>query len=147
MVNIPGMTHPVELFFLEDLPQLMGRHSIPASRLGLARFGMLDEEDVDCELVACVVAWVAQYYAQGDGAILCFLPVILHGANSASTPPGEVIIWFLIFDILKDHGSYVLKGMSTDPYPASVPCNLYDRVGIQLQWCARDFRKCRGAGL
>ncbi|CAM6094943.1 unnamed protein product [Calypogeia fissa] len=74
LVNIPGMTHPVETFYLEDLPQLMGHHSIPASRLGLARFGMLDEEDVDCELVASVVAWVAQYYAQGDGAILCFLP-------------------------------------------------------------------------
>jgi hypothetical protein len=74
-VNIPGTSHPVQIYFLDDLPQLMGHHSVPAARLGVARSGTVDDEDVDCELIASVVAWVAQYYAQGDGAILCFLPV------------------------------------------------------------------------
>ncbi|KAG6555589.1 hypothetical protein Mapa_002824 [Marchantia paleacea] len=74
LVNVPGMTHPVKVLFMEDLPQLMGQNSLVAARLNMARMGMSDEEDVDCELVASVVLFVAQYYAQGEGAILCFLP-------------------------------------------------------------------------
>jgi hypothetical protein len=75
-VNIPGMTHPVEVYNLDDLPQLMGRFLLPASRPAYG--GSLDEEDVDVDLIVSVIVWVSQVFAQGDGAILCFLPVSLH---------------------------------------------------------------------
>lgn len=70
---------------MEDLPQLMGQNSLVAARLNMARMGMSDEEDVDCELVASVVLFVAQYYSQGEGAILCFLPVCPHPTISFKT--------------------------------------------------------------
>eukprot|EP01018_Ginkgo_biloba_P032353 Gb_17113 [translate_table: standard] len=69
LVNIRGMIHPVTVHFLEDLSQLMGQ-SFP----GLARPKLSDEEEVDTELVALTLAWLAQDFAQGNGAILCFLP-------------------------------------------------------------------------
>ncbi|KAL2610736.1 hypothetical protein R1flu_029309 [Riccia fluitans] len=74
LVNIPGMTYPVKVFFMEDLPQIMRQNSLVASRLNMARTSASDEEDVDCELVATVVLFVAQYCGQGQGAILVFLP-------------------------------------------------------------------------
>ncbi|KAL3690709.1 hypothetical protein R1sor_004360 [Riccia sorocarpa] len=74
LVNIPGMTYPVKVFFMEDLPQIMGPNSLVATRLNMARTSGSDDEDVDCELVASVVLFVAQYYAQEHGAILVFLP-------------------------------------------------------------------------
>lgn len=67
------MTHPVKVYSLDELPQLMGQFSLPVSRL--ARGGMPDEDDVDVDLAAAVISWVAQFFAQGEGAILCFLPV------------------------------------------------------------------------
>ena len=72
-MNIPGMTYPVKVYNLDDLPQLMGRNLLPPSRP--AHGGRLDEEDVDVDLVVSVILWVSQVFAQGDGAILCFLPV------------------------------------------------------------------------
>lgn len=72
-MSIPGMTHPVKVYSLEDLPPLMGQYSLPASRL--ARGGSLDEDDVDVDLAVSVITWLAQFFAQGEGAILCFLPV------------------------------------------------------------------------
>lgn len=74
-MNIPGMTHPVKVFNLDDLPQLMGRFLLPTSRPGHG--GSLDEEDVDVDLTVSVIVWVSEIFAQGDGAILCFLPVSL----------------------------------------------------------------------
>ncbi|XP_024382865.1 uncharacterized protein [Physcomitrium patens] len=72
LVNIPGMTHPVRVYNLDDLPQLMGRFHLPALRQ--AHGGSLDEEDVDIDLTVSVIVWISQVFAQGDGAILCFLP-------------------------------------------------------------------------
>lgn len=74
-MNIPGMTHPVRVYNLDDLPQLMGRFHLPALRQ--AHGGSLDEEDVDIDLTVSVIVWISQVFAQGDGAILCFLPVSL----------------------------------------------------------------------
>ncbi|KAG0582274.1 hypothetical protein KC19_3G048000 [Ceratodon purpureus] len=72
LVNIPGRTYPVRVYNLDDLPELMGRFFLPASRP--AHGGSLDEEDVDVDLIVSVIVWVSQIFAQGDGAILCFLP-------------------------------------------------------------------------
>ena len=71
LVNIPGMTHPVKVYNLDDLPQLMGRFFLTTHG------NSLDEEDVDVDLTVSVLVWVSQIFAQGDGAILCFLPVSL----------------------------------------------------------------------
>ncbi|KAJ7543734.1 hypothetical protein O6H91_09G050600 [Diphasiastrum complanatum] len=71
-VNIPGMIHPVQVYYLEDLPQLMGQFFPPATRQ--RKLGCSDEEDIDFELAAAVISWIAQYFAKGAGAILCFLP-------------------------------------------------------------------------
>ena len=75
-MNIPGMTYPVEVYNLDDLPHLMGRFFLPPSRP--AHGSSLDEEDVDIDLTVSVIIWVSQVFAQGDGAILCFLPVSFH---------------------------------------------------------------------
>eukprot|EP00249_Psilotum_nudum_P014976 c25101_g1_i1 orf=2-2593(+) len=72
IVSIPGMIHPVQVFFLEDLPKLMGQCSLPLAKF--SKSGLSDGDDIDVELVTCVLSWVALVFAQGDGAILCFLP-------------------------------------------------------------------------
>lgn len=72
-INIPGMMHPVEVYYLEDLENVMGRSSFTRSRF--ANTKITDEEDVDVDLVASVITSTVDIFAKTDGAILCFLPV------------------------------------------------------------------------
>lgn len=73
LVYIPGKAQPVKVYNLDDLPQLMGRFLAPTS---IPTDGSsLFEEDVDVDLTISVIVWVSQIFAEGDGAILCFLPV------------------------------------------------------------------------
>lgn len=73
LVNIPEMAHPVKVYNLDDLPQLMGWFVAPTSIP--TNESSLFEEDVDVDLTISVIVWVSQIFAEGDGAILCFLPV------------------------------------------------------------------------
>lgn len=73
-VSIPGFTHPVQVHYLEDLPGLMGSYCPPVVYAALNRRLGTEEEEVDPALTAAVVTWVAQHFATGDGAVLCFLP-------------------------------------------------------------------------
>ncbi|CAI5992023.1 unnamed protein product [Closterium sp. NIES-64] len=75
MLAIPGFIHPVSVYSLDDLPSLMGRHVPSVLRQSLhPKYGCADEDELDAELAARVVAWVDDEYAREDGSILCFLP-------------------------------------------------------------------------
>lgn len=89
------MAHPVKVYNLDDMPQLMGRFLLPTSRP--THGGSLDEEDVDVDLTVSVIVWVSQVFAQGDGAILCFLPVSLQTLLRISLRIYLFVIMVLIF--------------------------------------------------
>jgi len=91
LVNIPGMTHPVKVYNLDHLPQLMGRFLQPTLRP--THGGSLDEADVDVDLTVSVIVWVSQIFAQGDGAILCFLPV-------SSRTLLRISLWIYLFIVI-----------------------------------------------
>lgn len=75
-ISIPGMMHPVHVYYLEDLPNLMGQYSFIVPRFPKPRNS--DDEEVDVDLVANVVSWTVEVFAQTDGAVLCFLPGLDH---------------------------------------------------------------------
>ena len=54
-INIPGMMHPVEVYYLEDLENVMGRSSFIRSRLEKTR--ITDDEDVDVHVGHYLVAF------------------------------------------------------------------------------------------
>jgi ATP-dependent RNA helicase DHX30 len=62
MLHIPGFTHPVQSFFLEDLHVLRTNAKSNVSHLPA----------IDCRQVATLIQWVDRN--RPDGAILCFLP-------------------------------------------------------------------------
>ncbi|KAI5084872.1 hypothetical protein GOP47_0001041 [Adiantum capillus-veneris] len=75
-IAVPGMMHPVQVYYLEDLPSLMGQYSFIVPKFPKARIA--DDEEVDVDLIANVISWIAEAFAQTDGAILCFLPGLDH---------------------------------------------------------------------
>lgn len=72
IISIPGMIHPVQVYFMEDLAKLMGQFRSFATRF--PKPGTVDDDDIDIDLVTNVLSWIVQSFAEGDGAILCFLP-------------------------------------------------------------------------
>ncbi|KAH7388402.1 hypothetical protein KP509_16G074200 [Ceratopteris richardii] len=76
VISVPGMMHPVQVFHLDDLPHLMGQYNFIVPKFPMAR--ITDEEEVDTDLVANVISWIAEEYSQTDGSILCFLPGLDH---------------------------------------------------------------------
>eukprot|EP00250_Pteridium_aquilinum_P016365 c23068_g1_i2 orf=55-3354(+) len=75
-ISVPGMMHPVQVYHLEDLPNLMGQYSFIVPRFPKPR--VADDDEVDVDLVANVISWIVEAFAQTDGAILCFLPGLDH---------------------------------------------------------------------
>lgn len=82
VLRIPGNTFPVEVRHLDDLgtrvPGSMVHvvhRALQAQDRGDLGKGKEHDEDLDAELAAAVVLWVASLYANEEGAILCFLPV------------------------------------------------------------------------
>eukprot|EP00850_Spirogloea_muscicola_P000087 SM000001S04489 [mRNA] locus=s1:509072:515466:+ [translate_table: standard] len=75
-VHIPGFLYPVQISYLEDLPQLMGSacplvvKAAAQGRLPAA----LEEDEVDPQLTAAVIGWYVDHVEHFDGAVLCFLP-------------------------------------------------------------------------
>lgn len=72
-ISVPGMMHPVQVYYLEDLPNLMGQYSFIVPKFSKPRIA--DDEEVDVDLVANVISWIIEAFAKTDGAVLCFLPV------------------------------------------------------------------------
>lgn len=75
-ISVPGMMHPVQVYYLEDLPNLMGQYSFIVPKFSKPRIA--DDEEVDVDLVANVISWIVEAFAKTDGAVLCFLPGLDH---------------------------------------------------------------------
>jgi len=79
-----GTPFPVEVRHLDDLgarlPGSMAHvvhRALQAQERGTR--GKEHDDDLDAELAAAMVLWVAAVHANEDGAILCFLPVCRSG--------------------------------------------------------------------
>ncbi|KAK3237473.1 hypothetical protein CYMTET_52455, partial [Cymbomonas tetramitiformis] len=75
-IHIPGFMHPVQEHYLERLPELLAPRCPPHLTRMLQNPKILEEETVDCPLVAITVLSLSERFQEdgGGGSILVFLP-------------------------------------------------------------------------
>lgn len=73
VLKIPGMTYPVEDFFLPDILKMIGREDLLEPMLtNFKKFRHHLPPPIDYPLVADVITWI--HYNRPQGGVLCFLP-------------------------------------------------------------------------